>query len=180
MMFPLPLVDRWNIGLYVLGPVKHCMGCIFHTHNVYWHTQRHTRKHAGSHTSTYTHPHTQSCYRLPSADGPFLDDRNMLDNVCDINREVHVLDYLNIDWLSSSCPLKKKLHTVTSAYNLVQVISQPTRLFTNSTGIQSPTCIDHTFTSAAEMCLKAVSKSNGCSDHNSSHIKENQSSKGWT
>jgi hypothetical protein len=33
----------------------------------------------------------------------------MLDNVCDINREVCFLCDLNIDWLSSSCPLKKKL-----------------------------------------------------------------------
>ena len=30
----------------------------------------------------------------------------------------------------------------------------------------SSTCIDHFFTSAAEMCFKAVSKSKGYSDHN--------------
>jgi hypothetical protein len=57
----------------------------------------------------------------------------MLDNVCDFNREVYFLDDLNIDWLLSSCPLQKKVQTVTSAINLVQVISQPTRVFTNST-----------------------------------------------
>ena len=84
----------------------------------------------------------------------------MLDNVCDINRGVYFLDYLNIDWLSSCCPLKRKLQTVTSAGNIDQVISQPTRVVTNST------CIDHIFSNAAEISLKAVSKSIGCSDHN--------------
>ena len=42
----------------------------------------------------------------------------MLDNVCDTNREVYFLGDLNIDWLSSSCPLKKKLQNVTSACNM--------------------------------------------------------------
>jgi hypothetical protein len=50
----------------------------------------------------------------------------ILDNACYINREVYIVGDLNIDWLSSSCPLKKKRQTVTSACNLVQV-------FTNST-----------------------------------------------
>ena len=50
--------------------------------------------------------------------------------------------------------------------NLVQVISQATRVVTNSTGMKSSTRIDHIFTNAAEMCLKAVSRSIGCSDHN--------------
>ena len=89
----------------------------------------------------------------------------MLDNVCNINREVYFLGDLNIDWLSSSCPLKKKLQTVSSACNLVQDISQPTRVVTNSTGMKL-TCIDHIFTNAAEISLKAVSRSIRCSDHN--------------
>jgi hypothetical protein len=58
-----------------------------------------------------------------------------------------------IDWLSSSCPLKKKLQTVTSACNLVQVISQPTRVFTNSTRVKSSTCIDHIFTNSADVVI---------------------------
>ena len=90
----------------------------------------------------------------------------MLDNVCDINREVYFLGDLNIEWLSSSCPLKKKLQTVTSACNLVQVISQSTSVVTNSTGMKLSTYIDHIFTNAAEISLKAVSRSIGCSDHN--------------
>ena len=90
----------------------------------------------------------------------------MLDNVCDINREVYFLGDLNIDWLSSSCPLKKNVQTVTSACNPDQVVSQPTRVVTNITGIKSSTCIDKIFTNAAEICFKAVSKSIGCSDHN--------------
>jgi hypothetical protein len=47
-----------------------------------------------------------SCYRPPSE---YLDYKcEMLDNICYINREVYFLGDLNIDWLSSSCPLKKK------------------------------------------------------------------------
>jgi hypothetical protein len=75
-----------------------------------------------------------------------------------ISTERYIYD-LNIDWVSSSCPLKKTLQTVTSIYNLVQAISQPTGVFTNSTGIKSSTCIDHSFTNAAEICIKADSKS---------------------
>jgi hypothetical protein len=90
----------------------------------------------------------------------------MLFNVCDINREVYFLGDLNIDCLSSSCPLKKKCQTVTSACNLVQVISYPTREVINITGNKSSTCIDHIFTNAAEISFKAVSKSIGCNDHN--------------
>jgi endonuclease/exonuclease/phosphatase (EEP) superfamily protein YafD len=50
--------------------------------------------------------------------------------------------------------------------SLVQIISQPTRVVTNSTGMKSSTYIDHIFTKAVEMCFKAVLKSIGCSDHN--------------
>jgi hypothetical protein len=90
----------------------------------------------------------------------------MLDNVCDINRELYFLGDLNIDWISSSYPLKKKFQTVTSACNLVKAISQSTRVVINSTGIKSSTCFNHNFTNAAEICLKAVSRSIGCTDHN--------------
>ena len=98
-----------------------------------------------------------SCYRPPSANGQYLDNMcEMLDNVCDINREVYFWGDLNIDWLSSSSPLKKKLQTVTSACNLDQIVSQPTRVVTNSTGMKSSTCIDHIFTNAADIFFKAV------------------------
>ena len=108
-----------------------------------------------------------SCVRTPSANSQYLDNMcEMIDNVCDINREVHFLGDLNIDWLLSSCPLKTNLQTLTNACNLVQFINQPTRVVTDSTGMKSSTCIDHIFTYTAEMCLKAVSKSIGCSDHN--------------
>ena len=87
--------------------------------------------------------------------------------------KAYFLSDLNVDWLSSSCPLKKKLQTLTSACILVQVISQPTRAVTNSTGMKSSTCIDHIFTNAVEICFKAVSKSIGCSDHNIAAICRN-------
>ena len=80
----------------------------------------------------------------------------MLDRVCDVNRKVYFLGDLNIDWFSS----------VTSACNLVEVIKQPTRVFTDTTGTRSSTCIDHIFTNTVELCSKAVSIPIGCSDHN--------------
>ena len=108
-----------------------------------------------------------SCYRPPSANNQYLYNMcQMLDNVCDINWEVYFLGDLNIDWLSSSCPIKKKRQTLTNACNLDQVVSQPSRVVINSTGMKSSTCIDSIFTNAAEFCFKAVSKSIGYSDHN--------------
>ena len=89
----------------------------------------------------------------------------MLDRVCDVNREVYLLGDLSIDWFSSSCPLKRKLLTVTSVCNLVQVVNQPTSEFTNTTVTRSSTCIDHIFTNTVELCSKAVSVPIGCSDH---------------
>ena len=66
------------------------------------------------------------CYRPTSANSQYLNNMcEMFDTVCDVNREVYFLGDLNIDWFSSSCPLKRKLITVTSACNLVQVINQP-------------------------------------------------------
>ena len=56
----------------------------------------------------------------------------------------------------------KKLQTVTSACNLVQVISEPTSVFTNSIGMYWL----YILTNAAEICSKAVSKSIGCIDNN--------------
>ena len=80
----------------------------------------------------------------------------MLHSVWDVNRDVYFLGDLNIDWFSSICPLKRKLLTVTSACNLVQVIHQPTRVLTNITGTRSSTFIDHIFNNTVELCSEAV------------------------
>ena len=49
-------------------------------------------------------------YTPPSANSQYLDNMcEMLDNVCDINREVYFWGDFNIDWLSSSCPQSFKL-----------------------------------------------------------------------
>ena len=86
------------------------------------------------------------CYRPPSANSQYLNNMcEMHDSVCDVNREVCFLGDLNIDWFSSSCPFKRKLINVTSACNLVQVINQPTRMFTNTTGTGSSRIISITF-----------------------------------
>lgn len=50
--------------------------------------------------------------------------------------------------------------------NLTQVVTLPTRMFTNKFGITRSTCIDHIFTDMPEHCSKAVSVAPGCSDHN--------------
>ena len=76
----------------------------------------------------------------------------MLDDVCDVNREVDFLGDLKIDWVAA----------VTSACNLVQVINQPSRVFTNTTGTRSSKCIDNIFTNTGELCSKAVSIGIGC------------------
>jgi hypothetical protein len=90
----------------------------------------------------------------------------MLDSVCDVNRKVYFLEDLNIDWFSLSCPLNKKLLTVTTACSLVQVINQPTRVFTNTTGTRSSRCINNIFYNTVELCSEAVSVPIGYSDHN--------------
>ena len=91
-----------------------------------------------------------SCYRPPCANSQYLYNMcEMLDNVCGINRELYFLGELNIDCLSSSWPFRKKLQTVTSAFNLVQSTYQG--IYKQQTGMKSSTCI---------------SKSIGCSDHN--------------
>jgi hypothetical protein len=54
------------------------------------------------------------CYRPPSANSQYLDNMcEMLDSICVVNRELYFLADLNIDWLAASCPLNKKLLTVT-------------------------------------------------------------------
>ena len=90
----------------------------------------------------------------------------MLDYGCDVNREVYFLGDLNIDWLASSNPLKRKLLTVTNTCNMNQVITQPARVRTKSVGSVTSTSIDHIFTKAAELCSKAISDYIFCSDHN--------------
>jgi hypothetical protein len=91
------------------------------------------------------------CFRLPSANSQYLNNMcEMLDSVCDTNREIYFLGDMNIVWFSSSCPHKSKLLSVTSACNLVQVINQPTRVFTNTQGTRSSTCIDDIFTNIVE------------------------------
>ena len=97
------------------------------------------------------------CCRPPSSNSQYLNNIcEMLDCVCDVNREVYFLGDLNKYRFSSRCLLKRKLLSVTSACNLVQVVNQPTRVFTNTTGTRSSTCINHIFTNTVELCSKAV------------------------
>lgn len=107
------------------------------------------------------------CYRPPSSNSLYLDRLcDMFERACDENRELYVVGDLNINFLVSNCPLKKKILNTMSVCNLVQVINQPTRVFTNKTGSLSSTCIDHIYTNAGELCSRAISIPIAFSDHN--------------
>ena len=50
----------------------------------------------------------ESCYRPQSANSQYLDNMcEMFDILCDINRKVYFLGDLNIDWITSSCPVRE-------------------------------------------------------------------------
>lgn len=117
-------------------------------------------------------PHLRSlligcCYRPPNANVMYLDlICDMLDKVCDLKNEVYFLGDLNIDWGVKSCALRSKLSSCANTCNLTQVIKNPTRIVYGPDGLKSSTCIDLIFTSAANLCSKAISIPVGCSDHN--------------
>lgn len=107
------------------------------------------------------------CYRPPSANSLYLSELcDMIDRVCDSGNEIYLMADLNLNWLSQDCPLKSKVLNVTNACYLSQVINQPTRIFMNSSGKKTSTCIDHIFTNAVDKCSKGISVPIGCSDHN--------------
>ena len=73
---------------------------------------------------------------------------------------------MNIDWLATRCPMKKKMMSLINACNISQMISRPTRVVTNRLGHTSKTCIDHIYTNAPERCSNPISLPVGYSDHN--------------
>lgn len=76
----------------------------------------------------------------------------MLDKVTEENRELYWLGDLNIDCLSDNCPLKNKLKSMTDTCGLSQLMYQPTRISSNSTGSLTSKCIDHIYTNNPDMC----------------------------
>lgn len=75
------------------------------------------------------------CYRPPGTDVQYLNDLCVLiDRVTDVNSDIFLLGDMNIDWFANQCPMKQKLVSLIAACNLSQMISQPTRVFTNSAG----------------------------------------------
>lgn len=106
-------------------------------------------------------------YRPPSANSEYMDNLcEMLEAVGEFNFEIYLLADFNIDWNSSTCSWKKRLHAFTSACGLRQMVNQPTRVSVKSNGTRTSTCIDHIFTNAGDKCSGAVSVAMGCSDHN--------------
>ena len=106
-------------------------------------------------------------YRPPSSNVQYVEELcSMLIRVTDMAREVYVLGDFNIDWLSESCPLRKKLNSTALICNLTQMVNKPTRVHCNEAGRTSATCIDHIFTNNIDLCSNAVSVTVGFSDHN--------------
>ena len=51
------------------------------------------------------------CYRSPDADADYLTQLcEVTDRVSDVNNEIYLLGDMNIDWIASDCPRKKKYH----------------------------------------------------------------------
>ena len=89
-----------------------------------------------------------------------------LDKVSNENRETYCWGDMNIDFFyNTNCPMRNIRIYVANVCNMAQVMTLPTRTFTNRSGITS-TCVDHIFTNMAEHCSKAVSVALGCCDHN--------------
>lgn len=84
----------------------------------------------------------------------------------DTKSEIYLLGDLNIDWQANNCPMKKKLLSVATACNMSQMVSAPTRIFTNRMGHSSSSCIDHIYTNTPEHCCSAISVPLGFTDHN--------------
>lgn len=106
-------------------------------------------------------------YRPPSANMDYLNQLClMLDEVCDLGHEIYFLGDTNIDWNSSSCPLKEKLQSTARTCNLTQMVDTTTRVCIRRDGGKSETCIDHIFTNCSYLCLKTLSMQVGCTDHN--------------
>ncbi len=107
------------------------------------------------------------CYRPPSSNAQYVDNIcDMLQRAVDENKETYFLGDLNIDWQSKTCTLKNRLLVMVNVCNLTQIVNLPTRVSCNITGTVSPTCIDHIYTNAKELCSKAYSIPVGLSDHN--------------
>lgn len=95
-----------------------------------------------------------------------------LDKAGDRNNEIYFMGDLNIDALNQNCPMWKKLCSIAKTCNMTQVVSAPTRIFTNKYGKNTSTCIDRIFINTPAKCSKAVSVPLGFSDHNWLQLKE--------
>lgn len=107
------------------------------------------------------------CYRPPNSNVQHVENIcDQLLRVMDEEKETFFLGDLNIDWLSKTCPLKRRLLVVVNACNLSQLVNLPTRVSCNISGSASSTCIDHIYTNSKELCPKTYSIPVGFSDHN--------------
>ena len=103
-----------------------------------------------------------NCYKPTSTNSRYLDRIcEMLDNICESNRNLYFLGDLNIDWLST----QEKASNSNLCLQPGSGYQSPTMVVTNSTGMKSSTFIGQIFTNVAEICFKVVSKPIGCSDH---------------
>ncbi len=99
------------------------------------------------------------CYRPPNGRLNYLDEIcEIIDKLCDLDYEVHILADLNINWNMANCPLRDKPQAVVNACNLVQIVDKPTRVCLKSNGSVTTTCIDHVFVNFSHLCSKTLSQ----------------------
>lgn len=78
-------------------------------------------------------PTVVSCCHRNDADTDYLTQLCEATDT-DVNSEIYLLGDINIDWLASDCPRKKQLLSFIITCNVLQIVSLPTRVFTNPAG----------------------------------------------
>lgn len=89
----------------------------------------------------------------------------MMGRVSEENKVIFLLGDMNINWLDTKCPVRKKVFSVCSACNLTQFITVPTRVQLNAAGVKTTTCIVHIYTNVPKSCNNIISIPAGFSKH---------------
>lgn len=98
-------------------------------------------------------------YRPPSASNLFYVELQTILKECNSKKEIILLGDFNVNWNDKTN--HKRLKALTSSFDLLQLIKEPTRI-TNS----SETCIDLVFSNKYERIQKTYNMVTGLSDHN--------------
>lgn len=106
------------------------------------------------------------CYRRPKTKIKDLDKIcSILQKASEHKGDLYCLGDFNVNWLSETCNLKRRLSKTADKCGLSQLMNLATRV-SNWAGMQTKTCIDLIFTNVKELVPKAKSIPVGFSDHN--------------